>query len=57
MTGVHALRATAVTNALGHNADIAKVQEWLCHAKIATTRNYYRRKTRLEDRPTLKIIY
>ena len=26
---VHALRATAATNALAHNADIAKVQEWL----------------------------
>jgi site-specific recombinase XerC len=25
----HALRATAVTNALDHEADIAKVQEWL----------------------------
>jgi len=32
---VHALRAT---NALAHNADIAKVQEWLGHANIATTR-------------------
>ncbi len=28
----HALRATAATNALDHNADIAKVQEWLGHA-------------------------
>ena len=27
--GVHALRATAATNALDHQADIAKVQEWL----------------------------
>jgi hypothetical protein len=35
---VHALRATAATNALSHNADIAKVQEWLGHANIATTR-------------------
>ena len=31
---VHALRATAATNALVHNADIAKVQEWLGHANI-----------------------
>jgi integrase len=31
---VHALRATAATNALAHNADIAKVQEWLGHANI-----------------------
>jgi site-specific recombinase XerD len=36
--GVHALRrATAVTNALDHNANIAKVQECLGHANIATT--------------------
>jgi integrase/recombinase XerD len=34
----HALRATAATNALDHQADIAKVQEWLGHANIATTR-------------------
>jgi integrase/recombinase XerD len=27
-----------VTNALYHQADIAKVQEWLGHANIATTR-------------------
>lgn len=33
---VHALRATAATNALDHEADIAKVQEWLGQANIAT---------------------
>ena len=38
--GAHALRATAATNALDHQADIAKVQEWLGHANIATTRIY-----------------
>src|SRR5271169_5991773 len=27
---VHSLRATAATNALSHDSDIAKVQEWLC---------------------------
>ena len=33
---VAALRATAATNALDHQADIAKVQEWLGHAfKVA----------------------
>jgi integrase/recombinase XerD len=32
--GAHALRATAATNALDHQADIAKVQEWLGHANI-----------------------
>ena len=55
--GAHALRATAATNALDHQADIAKVQEWLGHANIATTRIYDHRKTRLEDSPTFKIAY
>jgi len=55
--GVHSLRATAATNALDHKADIAKVQEWLGHANIATTRLYDRRKSRPEDSPTFKIIY
>jgi integrase len=36
--GAHALRATAATNALDHQADVAKVQEWLGHANINTTR-------------------
>jgi integrase len=31
--GAHALRATAATNALDHDADIAKVQEWLSIAR------------------------
>lgn len=31
---VHSLRATAATNALEHQADIAKVQEWLGHANV-----------------------
>ena len=55
--GVHALRATAATNALEHEADIAKVQEWLGHANIATTRLYDRRKSRPEDSPTFKVSY
>lgn len=55
--GPHALRATAATNALDHNADIAKVQEWLGHANIATTRVYDRRKSRPEDSPTFKVAY
>jgi integrase/recombinase XerD len=55
--GVHSLRATAATNALDHQADIAKVQEWLGHANIATTRIYDHRKTRPEDSPTFKIAY
>ena len=53
----HALRATAATNALDHEADIAKVQEWLGHANIATTRIYDRRKMRPENSPTFKVSY
>jgi site-specific recombinase XerD len=55
--GPHALRATAATNALDHGADIAKVQEWLGHANIATTRVYDRRQCRPEDSPTFKVAY
>jgi integrase len=47
----------AATNALDHQADIAKVQEWLGHANIATTRIYDHRKTRPEDSPTFKVSY
>jgi integrase/recombinase XerD len=55
--GAHSLRATAATNALDHEADIAKVQEWLGHANISTTRIYDHRRTRPEDSPTFKVIY
>jgi site-specific recombinase XerD len=55
--GAHALRATAATNALDNQADIAKVQEWLGHANISTTRIYDHRKTRPEDSPTFKVNY
>jgi site-specific recombinase XerD len=55
--GAHSLRATAATNALDHQADIAKVQEWLGHASISTTRIYDHRKNRPEDSPTFKISY
>jgi site-specific recombinase XerD len=54
---VHAMRATAATNALAHNADIAKVQEWLGHADISTTRMYDKRQSRPEDNPTFKVKY
>ncbi len=54
---VHSLRATAATNALEHNADIAKVQEWLGHANVSTTRMYDKRKNRPEDSPTFRVDY
>src|SRR6202035_4647294 len=54
---VHSLRGTAATNALSHEADIAKVQEWLGHANVSTTRLYDRRKTRPEDSPTFRVRY
>jgi len=53
----HALRATAATNALEHGADIAKVQEWLGHSSIATTRLYDKRHSSAEDSPTFKVAY
>jgi integrase/recombinase XerD len=42
---------------LDHEADIAKVQEWLGHANIATTRLYDWRKNRPEDSPAVKVSY
>jgi integrase/recombinase XerD len=53
----HALRATAATNALENEADIARVQEWLGHSHIATTRLYDKRNSRPEDSPTFRIRY
>ena len=53
----HGLRATAATNALEHGADIAKVQEWLGHQSISTTRLYDKRNSRPEDSPTFKVEY
>lgn len=53
--GAHALRATATTNVLDHDADIAKVQEWLGHANIRTTRVYNHRKTKPQDSPAFKV--
>lgn len=52
--GVHGLRATAATNALEQEADIAKVQVLLGHANISTTKIYDRRENRPEDSPTYK---
>lgn len=55
--GPHVLRATAATSALEHQADIAKVQEWLGHASISTTRVYDRRGFRAEESPTFRVVY
>ena len=54
---VHALRATAATNALAHGADIAKVQEWWGHANVSTPRMYDKRNSRPEESPTFKVEY
>jgi integrase len=54
---VHSLRAAAATNALSHQADIAKVQKWLGHANVSTTRLYDRRRSRPEDSPTFRVRY
>jgi site-specific recombinase XerD len=54
---VHSLRATAATNALSHQADIGKVQEWLGHADISTTRLYDRRRSGPEDSPVFRVKY
>lgn len=53
----HALRATAATNALENHADIAKVQEWLGHSSILTTRSYDRRVTLAVDSPMWAVQY
>jgi integrase/recombinase XerD len=53
----HALRATAATNALDRGANLGKVQEWLGHATVSTTRLYDRRRSRPEDNPTFRVAY
>jgi integrase len=53
----HSLRATSATNALEHSADIAKVQQWLGHANVSTTKLYDRRKSRPEESPTFQVKY
>ncbi len=53
----HVMRSTAATKALDNNADITKVQEWLGHADISTTRIYDKRQSRPEDSPTNKVGY
>ena len=48
---VHSRRATAATNALAHNADIAKVQEWFGHVNVSTTRIYDKRRMSAGGKP------
>ena len=57
LLGPHVCRATAATTALERGADIAKVQEWLGHSNIATTKLYDRRNSKAEDSPTFKVSY
>ena len=47
----------AATNALDRGADLGKVQEWLGHANVSTTRLYDRRQSRPEDSPTFRVAY
>ena len=54
---LHSMRATAATDALSHDSDIAKVQEWLGHVNESTTRLYDRWKTKPEDSPTFRVKY
>lgn len=54
---VHALRATAATNALARGADLARVQGWLGHSNIATTRLYDKRDHRPEDSPSFVVKF
>lgn len=54
---VHSMRATAATDALEHQSDIAEVQEWLGHARVSTTRLHDRRKSKPEDSPTFRVKF
>ena len=54
---VHSMQATAATNALSIETDIAKVHEWLGHATVSTLSLHDPRKTRPEHSPTFHMKY
>jgi hypothetical protein len=47
----------AIRVVLDRGADLGKVQEWLGHANVSTTRLYDRRRSRPEDSPTFRVAY
>ena len=51
------MQATAATNALSNEADIAKVKEWLGHAHVSIAHLYDRCKTGPEVSPTFHVKY
>lgn len=51
----HPLHATAATNALDHQADIAKSRRWLGQPNISITRLYRHRRAPPEEGLTFKI--
>lgn len=55
--GPHVLRVTAATSALQNNTDITRVQSWLGHANIGTTKMYDRRIHQPADSPTYRVRY
>ena len=54
---VHALRATAATQALASGADVARVMAWLGHADVSTTLLYDRRGEDVADSPSYRVAY
>lgn len=53
--GVHALRKTAITNALEHGAKMEQVQQRAGHADIRTTQLYFQPRDRDAEEPARHI--
>ena len=53
----HTLRATFVTNALSHGAEIGAVAHRVGHAQLSTTQLYDKRKFQHQDSPVYKVDY